>query len=80
MFRRAERRGSAADGLIDVLLEQAGLGLCLVSPRGKVLRANAEWLRLTGHLADESLGRDVAELLPLGSRALRRPLGSAPPR
>ena len=56
--------GSAADGLIDVLLEQAGVGLCLVSPRGKVLRANAEWLRLTGHLADESLGRDVAELLP----------------
>ena len=47
-----------------MLLEQAGLGLCLVSPRGKVLRANAEWLRLTGHLADESLGRDVAELLP----------------
>jgi PAS domain S-box-containing protein len=68
---------AAADGLIDVLLEQAGLGLCLVSARGKVLRANAEWLRVTGHLADDALGHDVAELLPWDralSAALSEPL------
>ncbi|WP_242334808.1 MULTISPECIES: ATP-binding protein [Anaeromyxobacter] len=65
--------GTAADGLVDALFEQAGVGLCLVSAAGKVVRTNPEWLRVTGHLADEAIGREVAELLPW-DRALTRAL------
>ncbi|ABS27129.1 ATP-binding protein [Anaeromyxobacter sp. Fw109-5] len=71
--------GTAADGLADALFEEAGAGLCLVSASGKVLRANREWLRVTGHLEGEALGREVAELLPWDralSRALDEPLSA----
>ncbi|WP_242342512.1 hybrid sensor histidine kinase/response regulator [Anaeromyxobacter terrae] len=71
--------GTAADGLVEALFEQAAIGLCLVSAAGKVLRTNPEWLRVTGHLSDEALGREVAELLPWDralTRALSEPLAA----
>lgn len=50
--------------LIDVLFDPAGVGLCLVGPDGKILRANTEWLRSSGLSADEVVGRELQSLLP----------------
>ena len=49
--------------LLDLLFEQAGVSLCLVSPDGEVLRANREWLRSTGLAPEHVAGTDVLELL-----------------
>src|SRR5512141_300923 len=54
----------ASRSLMDVLFEQAGVGLCLVGSDGIVVRANAEWLRSTGYTADEAIGADIIELFP----------------
>ena len=50
--------------LLDLLFEKAGVGLCLVAPDGRVLRANAEFLRSTPHPADPVVGESLIELLP----------------
>src|SRR5512135_497795 len=58
---------TASRTLTDVLLEQAGVGLCLVAPDGRVARANREWLRSIGSTLEQVLGESVVELFP-GSR------------
>jgi PAS domain S-box-containing protein len=48
--------------LVDLLFEQAGVGLCLVAPDGTVARANAEWLRSTGRRAEEVIGAKALDV------------------
>jgi PAS domain S-box-containing protein len=50
--------------LTDLLFERAGDGLCLVAPDGTVVRANAEWLRLTGFTAEQVPGENILDLFP----------------
>ena len=52
------------NALLDAAFEHAGVALCLVSPDGTVLRANAEWLRATGLRPEETVGADLRELFP----------------
>ncbi len=59
-----EHRAATATPLMDLLFEGAGVGLCLVAPDGTVLRANAEWLRLTRYSAEQVIGPDIIELFP----------------
>jgi PAS domain S-box-containing protein len=51
--------------LLDLLFEEPSFARCLVSPEGRVVRANSEWLRSTGHTLEEVIGRDVSKLLPV---------------
>ncbi len=54
----------AASALIDLLFAELRVGRCLVAPDGRVLRANAEWLRAAGLAPDDVLGADIVELFP----------------
>jgi PAS domain S-box-containing protein len=58
--------------LVDLLFDQAGVGLCLVAPDGTVARANADWLRSTGYRLEQVIGADILDLSPQAaqSRAL----------
>jgi PAS domain S-box-containing protein len=58
------RHELAASALTDLLFEEPGFGRCLVAPDGRVLRANAEWLRSTGFTLDNVLGADIVDLFP----------------
>jgi PAS domain S-box-containing protein len=62
--------------LCDLLFDGASVGLCLLDPAGKVLRANAAWLRTTGFSLEEVLGADALSLFPetrdLGGELHRR--------
>ncbi|ABS24247.1 multi-sensor hybrid histidine kinase [Anaeromyxobacter sp. Fw109-5] len=50
------------DPLLDILFAHAGIGLCLVAPDGRVVRANGDWLRAMG-LSSQAVGEDVLALL-----------------
>ena len=50
--------------LADLLLETAGVGLCLVAPDGTVLRANAGWLRSTPYTVEQVIRENIIELFP----------------
>lgn len=60
---------SSSGALVDAELlwaafERAGVALCLVSPDGRVMAVNDEWVSATGWRREETLGRGVADLLP----------------
>jgi PAS domain S-box-containing protein len=57
-------QATSSPQLLDLLFEKAGVGLCLVAPDGRVLRANAEWLRSTPYSAEQVIGGDAVALLP----------------
>jgi PAS domain S-box-containing protein len=59
-----EHRTAPSATLTDLLLDKAGVGLCLVAPDGTVRRANNEWLRSTGFTAEQVIGEDIVELFP----------------
>ena len=48
------------------------VGRCLIGPDGRVLRVNAEWLRLVGLSGEQALGKCLAELLPEEREPLRQ--------
>jgi PAS domain S-box-containing protein len=57
-------RTSPTFALIDLLFEEAGVGLCLVAPDGTILRANAEWRRSTASGSGQVIGTSFFELFP----------------
>jgi PAS domain S-box-containing protein len=50
--------------LLEGAFASAGVGLCLLDPTGRILRANERWLETAGLSAREALGRDIWELFP----------------
>jgi PAS domain S-box-containing protein len=50
--------------LTSLLFDRAGAGLCLVSPDGVVVKANAEWLRSTGFRDEQVVGASIVDLFP----------------
>jgi PAS domain S-box-containing protein len=60
----AEHRTPASGQLVDVLFDEAGVGLCLVAPDETILRVNAEWLRTMGYAGEQVVGEDIVELFP----------------
>lgn len=54
----------AATVLFDAVFGSPACGYCLVGPTNRVLRVNAEWLRLTGFEAGQAIGHDIVELFP----------------
>jgi PAS domain S-box-containing protein len=66
-------RASEDPGVLEAVFANASVGLCLLDPTGRVLRANAEWLKGAGLSADAATGKDLCELSsrsPPGLRAL----------
>jgi PAS domain S-box-containing protein len=49
--------------LADLLFDEPIAGRCLVAPDGRVLRANAAWLRSTGLSVAQVLGANILDLL-----------------
>ena len=58
--------------VLDALFANAGVGLCLLSSDGRVVRANAEWLDAAGFTEALVIGDDVRELFPEAPAALWR--------
>jgi len=60
--KRAEENVQASEELYRSLLETTGTGYVIIDDQGKVLDANAEYVRLTGHKAlKEIFGRSVGD-------------------
>ncbi len=64
---------SAETPLTDILLEAAGVGLCLVAPGGTIVRANSEWLRSTGLELEAVVGANRIGFFEILSRARMSP-------
>jgi PAS domain S-box-containing protein len=60
----ADSKTTPAATITDLLFARSPDGLCLVSPDGTVVRANAEWLRSTGATEEQVIGEDILELFP----------------
>jgi PAS domain S-box-containing protein len=54
----------ASRELAELLLQEPGVGRCLVAPDGRVVRANDEWLRSTGLTGETVVGADIVALFP----------------
>jgi PAS domain S-box-containing protein len=61
----SETSAGLTSSLLDLLFEEPGFARCLVSPDGRALRANGEWLRSTGRTLEEVLGGQMSKLLPV---------------
>jgi PAS domain S-box-containing protein len=60
--RQAEEKLKVREGLYRALIETTGTGYVIIDTDGKVLDANPEYVRLTGHhTLEEILGRSVIE-------------------
>jgi len=58
--------------LLEIVFANAGAGLCLLDPQGRVLKVNAQWLALSRLRLDEVLGREFWGLFPQTPAELRR--------
>jgi PAS domain S-box-containing protein len=63
--------------LVDALFEEANVGLCLVAPDGRVVRANETWQRITGLGEDDAVGARFVDLVELDRDGVRRALERA---
>lgn len=62
---------AAAPGLVDAVFANAGVGLCVLDPCGRVLRANESWLRMAGLTREAAVGADFWTLFPSSPVPLR---------
>jgi PAS domain S-box-containing protein len=60
---QASASSNIGSAVLDAL-GRAGVGLCVLGPRGEVLEANAEWLRIADLADQAAIGRGIWELLP----------------
>jgi PAS domain S-box-containing protein len=60
----AKQHELAADVRANLLFDEPDVGRCLVGVDGRVLRANAEWLRSTGFAREDVLGANIIDLFP----------------
>src|SRR5919206_5037563 len=49
--------------LVDALFEEANVGLCLIAPDGRVVRANDTWLRIAGLEPEDAVGARFVDLV-----------------
>ncbi len=57
-------------GVLEAVFASAAVGLCVLDPKGHVLRANAEWLKGAGLSAAAVIGGDLCDLTPHSSPGL----------
>jgi len=61
--KRAEEESRREQAFFDQLVERAPEGIAIDDPRGKVVRVNAEFVRMFGYEADEAVGQDIDDLV-----------------
>ena len=63
---------SAESCVLDAVFSGAGAGLCLLDPRGKVLRANADWIDGALLTGQDVIGKNFWDLFPEAPPQLRK--------
>jgi PAS domain S-box-containing protein len=61
--KRAEEEAQREQAFFDQLVETAPEGIAITDIHGRVMRVNAEFLRIFGYQVDEAIGQDIDDLV-----------------
>ena len=70
--KRAEDMLKESAERLNVVISNAGAGLCLLDPSGHVVQTNSEWLRVAEFTETETVGRHIWDIFPQSPQELRQ--------